>query len=100
MKGCGNTDKPQGDFTDTGLQSHHSRSRGIVNMKWDSLVRNLLRGLSTKSRKAKELSTKEHEEPRRATKGLEKAQEGSAKGREEEKDYHEGAEVSVEGVRD
>ena len=29
------------------------------------------------------------------TKGLEKAQEGSAKGREGGKDFHEGAEVSV-----
>ena len=35
-----------------------------------------------------------------STKGLEKAQEGSAKGREGGKDFQEGAEVSVKGVKD
>ena len=48
----------------------------------------------------KKISTKGHEERRRATKGLEKAQEGSAKGREGGKDFQEGAEVSVKGVKD
>ena len=38
----------------------------------------------------KKKSTKGHEGPRRATKGLEKAQEGSAKGREGVKDFHQG----------
>ena len=38
----------------------------------------------------KKISTKGHEGRRRATKGLEKAQEGSAKGRAGGKDFHEG----------
>ena len=44
-------------------------------------------------RKGKNISTKGHEEQRRATKGLEEAREGSAKGRglcQGEKDIHEG----------
>ena len=38
----------------------------------------------------KKKSTKGHEGLRRATKGLEKTQEGSAKGWEGEKDFHQG----------
>ena len=41
-------------------------------------------------KRGKEESTKTHEGRRRATKGLEKAQEGFAKGREWTKDRHQG----------
>ena len=49
----------------------------------------------------KKKSTKGHEGLRRATKGLEKAQEGSANGREGRKDFHQGcSKVSVKGAKD
>ena len=52
--------------------------------------RTCLKHLSVIRKGQKKISTKGHEERRRATKGLEKAQEGSAKGREGGIDFHEG----------
>ena len=49
-------------------------------------------------RKGKNISTKGHEERRRATKGLEEAQEGSAKGRQGEKGFpRKGKKISTKG---
>ena len=45
----------------------------------------------------KELSTKRHEDSRRATKGFEKNREGSAKGREGRKEIHEGKRRTTNG---
>ena len=60
--------------------------------------RTYLKHLSVIHKGQKKISTKGHEGPRRATKGLEKAQEGSAKGREGGIDFHEGRKVSKRGI--
>ena len=66
------------------------KTRKVPDRYKDRLFHSYLKQLRVIHKGQKKKSTKGHLGRRRATKGLEKTQEGSAKGWEGEKDFHQG----------
>ena len=80
--------------------SKRSRSTNRAGTNLACLQEPCLKQLTCYHKGQKKKSTKGHEGRRRATKGLEKTQEGSAKGREGRKDFHQGRQRSVKRAKD